>query len=93
MAVKLHRCSLTWLKADVCTQVQRELDEAGIAYEVVQHPWRPRSRRTEAERLSGQRRLPFLEFDDGTILREDSKALRARIQAGNILPGGPAPGT
>ena len=93
MAVTLHRCPLTWLGADTCTQVQRELDDAGIDYEVVQHPWRPRSRRKEAERLSGQRRLPFFEFDDGTILREDSKDLRARIRGGKLVPGAPRPGT
>ena len=93
MAVKLHRCSLTWYKGDACTQVQRELDAGGIDYEVVQHPWRPRGRRKEAERLSGQRMLPFIEFDDGTILREDSEDLRARIRAGKMVPGTPAPGT
>ena len=93
MAVKFHRCSLTWLRADTCAQVQRELDDAGIDYELVQHPCRPRSRRKEAERLSGQRRLTFFEFEDGTILREDSKDLRARIRAGSLVPGTPAPGS
>ena len=92
MAVKLHRCTLTWYKADVCSRVQSELDEAGIEYEVVRHPWRPRSRRTEVERLTGQQRLPFLELDDGSVLREDSSELRARIRAGGLGPGGPGSG-
>jgi DNA-binding transcriptional LysR family regulator len=40
MAVKLHRCGTMWLKIGThpCWRVQKALDEAGIDYEVVEHP-------------------------------------------------------
>jgi glutathione S-transferase len=63
--------------------VQKALDEAEIAYEVVKHPVR-KSKRTAYEQLSGQRMLPALELADGTILRADSEELVARIRAGYL---------
>lgn len=82
MAVKLHRCTVTWIKGPhPCWKVQHALDEAGIPYEVVKHS--PlRGRRPEVEQKTGQRKLPLLEFEDGTTLREESKDLVARIAAG-----------
>jgi len=37
MAVKLHRCSLMWVKvgAHPCWKVQKALDEQGVDYEVL----------------------------------------------------------
>ena len=52
---------------------------------MVQHPAFPRSRRAEVERLSGQRKLPFIEFEDGTFLHESSE-IAARAKAGTLLP-------
>jgi glutathione S-transferase len=68
----------------------KALDDAGIPYEQVKEPTFPRGRRTEAKRLTGQDRLPFIEYDDGTALREDTKDLVARIQAGNLGETAPA---
>ena len=86
MAIKLHRCSGTFIKGPhPCWQAQKALDEAGIEYELVQHPAFPRSRRTELERLSGQRKLPIVEFEDGTLLRESSE-ITARAKAGTLVP-------
>ena len=47
MAIKLHRCPLTFLHTDhdACWRVQHALDEQGIAYEVVKAPLLPKSRR------------------------------------------------
>jgi hypothetical protein len=85
MAVKLHRCSVMWAKGPhPCWRVQKALDEAGTPYEVVKHPVFPRSRRTELEAKTGQRKLPAIEFEDGTTLREESKDLAARIRAGRL---------
>ncbi|MGH2956289.1 MAG: glutathione S-transferase N-terminal domain-containing protein [Solirubrobacterales bacterium] len=86
MAVKLHRCGNLWLKLDShpCWRVQKALDEKGVDYEVVKHPWLPRSRRNELEALSGQRALPVLELEDGRAVREESKDLAARIRAGEL---------
>ena len=92
MAVKLHRCSTTWIKGPhPCWRVQKALDETGVGYEVVQHPPR-RGKRDALEAKSGQRKLPVIEFEDGTTLREESKELAARIRAGTLAgPGAQGP--
>lgn len=85
MAVKLHRCSVMWARGPhPCWKVQHALDEAGIPYEVVKHPPFPRSRRKDVEAKTGQRKLPVIEFADGTALREESKDLVERIRAGKL---------
>jgi glutathione S-transferase len=66
-----------------CWKVQKALDEAGVEYEVVKQPLR-RSRRIELERRSGQRLVPAIEFEDGTILREESSELAARVRDGRL---------
>ncbi len=90
MAIKLHRCSWMWFKIDghPCWRVQKALDETGIDYELVEHPALPRGRRTELEARTGQNRLPVLEFEDGRILREESKDMAARIREGRLEQAG-----
>jgi glutathione S-transferase len=63
-----------WVKisAHPCWKVQKALDDQGIQYEVVKGPLR-RSQRDALEKLSGQRQYPVIEFDDGTVYREESK--------------------
>jgi glutathione S-transferase len=84
MAIKLHRCSGTFIKGPhPCWKAQKALDDAGIDYVVVLHsPLRPR--RPEVEEMTGQRKLPFIEFEDGTILRESSE-IAARAKAGTLV--------
>ena len=84
MPVKLHRCSVMWIKGPhPCWKVQKALDETGVPYEVVEHP--PlRGRRDRLEALSGQRKLPVLEFEDGRVVREESSELAARIRSGEL---------
>jgi glutathione S-transferase len=86
MAVKLHRCSVTWAKMDAhpCAKVQKALDEQGVEYEVVKGPLRP-GKRNELEELSGQRKYPVIEFEDGRAYREESTDMAARIRAGNLF--------
>jgi glutathione S-transferase len=88
MAVKLHRCSLTFLKMDghACWRVQKALDEQGIDYEVVKVPMR-RGARTEVESLTGQRVVPVIEFEDGTAYRAESKEMADRIRGGQLFEG------
>ena len=88
MAVKLHRCSSMWARfgGHPCWKVQSALDEAGVPYEIVKHPAFPRGRRAELERLTGQRKLPVLELEDGTIIRDESSELVKRIKAGDFAP-------
>lgn len=88
MTVKLHRCSLGWFKANMhpCWRVEKALKEKGIDFQVVNEPLM-RGRRTDAMRLTGQRMLPFVEFENGTALREESNDLAARIRAGKLFEG------
>jgi len=88
MAVKLHRCGVDWVKlgGHPCWRVQKALDEQGVEYEVVAGPWWP-SKRTELERLSGQRKYPVIEFDDGSTYRAESKEMAQRIRDGRLLEG------
>jgi glutathione S-transferase len=74
-----------WVKVGghPCWRVQKALDEAGIPYEVVKHPL-SRSKRTELQELTGQDKLPAIELEDGTVIREESKDLAARIRAGRL---------
>ncbi len=85
MAVKLHRCSKLWLKLtpEPCWRVQKALDDMGIEYEIVKGPW-SRGKRGELERLSGQRAYPVIEFEDGSVYREESKQMEATIRAGKL---------
>ncbi|HYM45252.1 MAG TPA: glutathione S-transferase N-terminal domain-containing protein [Solirubrobacteraceae bacterium] len=84
--MKLHRCSTMWVKGPhPCWQVQKALDEQGIEYEVVRHPAFPRSRRREYIELTGQKLFPAVEFEDGRVLREESKDLASRIRAGRLF--------
>jgi glutaredoxin len=85
MAIKLHRCPNNWVKlgGHPCWKVQKALDEQGIEYEVVNGPLRP-SKRDDLERLSGQRKYPVIEFEDGTVYREDSKQMAERIRSGEL---------
>jgi glutathione S-transferase len=91
MAIKLHRCSATWAKigAHPCHRVQKALNEQGIEYEVVKGPARA-GKREELARISGQRKYPTIEFEDGSTYREESADMVKRIQAGQLFesPGG-----
>jgi glutathione S-transferase len=88
MAVKLHRCPVMFAKFDghPCWKVQKALDEKGVEYELVKGPLRS-GKRDEVERISGQRKYPVIEFEDGTAYRDESSAMAARIEAGELLPG------
>ncbi|MGZ4412713.1 MAG: glutaredoxin family protein [Gaiellaceae bacterium] len=88
MAVKLHRCSGIWIKIQghPCWRVQSALDEAGVEYEVVKGPL-SRSKRDGVEKLSGQRLYPVIEFEDGSVYREQSKQMRERIRSGKLFEG------
>jgi glutathione S-transferase len=84
MAVKLHRWRLEWFKigAHPCWKVQKALEEQGVDYEVVKEPLRDRS---QVEELSGQRKYPVIEFEDGRVYREESADMAAKIRAGNLF--------
>ena len=89
MAVKLHRCSTTWVKISghPCWKVQKALNEAGIEYEVVKHPV-SRSKRTEYIELTGQKLFPAIQLEDGTVIRRESKELVEMIRSGQLTSAG-----
>lgn len=82
MTVKLHRCSTPW-KIGPCWRVQRALEEEGIDYEVVKGPMRP-GKRVDLHRISGQRLYPVIQFEDGSIYREESVTMAAAIRTGQL---------
>lgn len=86
MAVKLHRCSLEWVKinAHPCWKVQKALDEQRIEYELVKGPMRS-GKRDDLDRLSGQRKYPVIEFEDGRTYRAESSEMAERIRAGKLF--------
>jgi glutaredoxin len=86
MAIKLHRCSNIWVKLQghPCWRVQKALDEQGIEYQVVKGPL-SRGKRDDIERLSGQRKYPVVEFEDGSVYREESKQMAEMIRAGKLF--------
>lgn len=85
MAVKLHRCSNTWvkLKGHPCWRVQKALDDQGIAYEVVKGPLSRKKRDTIAAG-TGQSAYPAIQFEDGSWYREDSKDMERTIRGGQL---------
>jgi glutaredoxin len=86
VAIKLHRCSNEWVKinAHPCWKVQKALEEQGVEYELVKGPLRT-AKRDQLEQLSGQRKYPVIEFEDGRVYREESRDMAARIRAGKLF--------
>ena len=86
MAIVLHRCNNVFVKVGghPCWRVQSALDEQGIEYELVKMPAMPWNR-GEAERATGQKKYPWIEFEDGSIYREESKDMAQRIEDGKLM--------
>ena len=87
MAVKLHRCSGMWAKfgGHPCWRVQKALDESGVEYEVVKEgsSLKGSSRRPTIDK-TGQKKFPWIEFEDGSAYREESKDMAETIRAGRL---------
>lgn len=84
MAIKLHTCGNTWIHGShPCWKVMKALDAAGVPYEQVKEPTL-RPLRKAVKEHTGQVKLPVIELEDGTWVREESKDLVARIQAGDF---------
>jgi glutathione S-transferase len=85
MAIKLHRCKNIWVKAagHPCWKVQRALDEQGIEYEVVKENWF--GDRSATVQRTGEKRFPWIEFEDGSVYREESRDMADRIRSGQLM--------
>ena len=87
MAIKLYRCKNLWVKAGghPCWRVQKALDEQGIEYELVTGAWPAIGKRHDIEQLSGQTKYPVIQFEDGSVYREESKDMAETIMAGQLF--------
>jgi glutathione S-transferase len=85
--VKLHRCPFTFVHNDIdsCWKVQKALEDQGIEYAVAKQPTLPRSRRKDVIRISGQKWLPMIEFEDGSAYRAESREMADTIEAGKLF--------
>jgi hypothetical protein len=85
MAVKFHRCKNVWVKfaGHPCWKVQKALDEQGVDYEIVKEPW-PGGDREDTVARTGQKKYPWIEFEDGSVYREESKDMAETIRAGRL---------
>jgi hypothetical protein len=63
--------------------VQKALDEAGVNYEVVKEKWF--GGRPETVERTGQKQFPWIEFEDGSAYREESKDMAQRIREGKLM--------
>ena len=90
MAVKFHRCGSMWLRVGghPCWRVQKALEESGIDYEVVKEPL-IRRRRARTIQKTGQTLLPWIELEDGTVIREESTDLAERVRSGRLREQSP----
>jgi len=87
MAVKLHSCSVMWVKVGghPCWRVQKALDESRVEYEVVKEgsSFKSSSRERTLEQ-TGQKQFPWIEFEDGSFYRDESKEMAATIRDGRL---------
>jgi hypothetical protein len=87
MAVKLHRCGGMWAKfsGHPCWRVQKALDDSGVEYELVKEGSSfTGSSRTQTIEKTGQKKFPWIEFEDGSVYREESKDMAETIRAGKL---------
>jgi Glutaredoxin len=86
MAVKLLRCSGQWvkIKAHPCWKVEKALQDMGIEYERVNLP-SSRGKRDDTEAITGQKKYPAIQFDDGSVYREESKDMERTIRDGKLM--------
>jgi hypothetical protein len=86
MAVKLLRCSGQWvkIKAHPCWKVEKALQDMGVDYERVNLP-SGRGNRSDIEAITGQKKYPAIQFEDGSVYREESKDMEATIRAGKLM--------
>jgi hypothetical protein len=56
----------------------------GVEYERVNLP-SGRGNRSDIEAITGQRKYPAIQFEDGSVYREESKDMEATIRAGKLM--------
>ena len=89
------RCSAEWVKigGHPCWRVEKALMDTGIEYEIVSGaalPWQ-RDRRRDLIEKTGANRYPAIEFEDGTVYREESNDMVDTIRSGHLFDRAGAP--
>jgi glutaredoxin len=76
-----------WVKVGghPCWRVQKALDESRVEYEVVKEgsSFKSSSRERTLEQ-TGQKQFPWIEFEDGSFYRDESKEMAATIRDGRL---------
>ena len=88
MGVKLLRCSGQWVKiGHPCWRVEEALIDTDIEYETVAGPAMPwqRGKRTELIEKTGGNKYPAIEFENGTIYRDESSDMARTIREGRLF--------
>ena len=89
MAVRLLRCSAQFAKfgGHPCWRVEKALIDMGIEYERVPGPPMPwqRDKRTELIEKTGGSKYPAIEFEDGSVYREESADMARTIREGKLF--------
>ena len=89
VSVKLLRCAGQWVKIGThpCWKIEKALIDIGIEYETVAGPAMPwqRDKRSELIEKTGASRYPAIEFEDGSVYREESKEMEETIRAGRLF--------
>ena len=70
-----------------CWKVEKALIDMGIEYETVAGsamPWQ-REKRSELIGKTGANRYPAIEFEDGSVYREESKEMEETIRSSRLL--------
>ena len=86
--MKLLRCSGQWVKiGHPCWRVEEALIDMGIEYETVAGPAMPwqRNKRRELIEKTGANKYPAIEFENGTVYREESAEMERTIRAGRLF--------
>jgi glutathione S-transferase len=76
-----------WVKLSPhpCWRVQKALNQSGIEYEVVNEGSAFKSSNRETTRArTGQEKMPWIEFEDGSVYREESADMAETIRAGKL---------
>jgi hypothetical protein len=70
-----------------CWRVEKALKDMGIEYTLRVGPALPWQRKGRAELIqkTGANRYPAIEFEDGTVYREESKDMEQTIREGRLF--------
>ena len=66
-----------------CWKVQQALDDTGVEYEIVEEKYF--GGRAPTLEHTGQKRFPWIEFEDGSVYREESADMAETIRAGKLF--------